>query len=354
MDTVEAKDKQLQVMNIRGLRLPHSIQEQILQRMDIEILGKFREVGRNWKESVDESKFSWVRIVKIPTTLRRGDTYLHLAAKHNLFHQFKEIIEKEVDKDPVDNLGKSPFLTACLFGSMKIAKYLMEKSEEFKIDLSRKTDEQNSMTAFDLASLGKHSELAQMLMENSVELKTHSDKENGKGFLLAVRFGDFETVERLIKSMCIKLNISDKNGNTALHMACDIDYPEIAKILIKESTKIELDLNSRGTYGCTAFHMACERGVASVVKIMLEQSDKFDIFLKAGSDDKNGFHFACHAGRTEIVDLFIEKSQALKFDLAEKTKTGFTGFQLAEKNNKVEVVELIKLKIPSLVVHTTD
>ena len=354
MDTVEAKDKQLQEINIISLRLPHSIQEQILQRMDIESLGKCREVGLKWKEFVDESKFSWVRIVKIPTTLKRGNTYLHLAAKHNLFHQFKEIIEKEVDKDPVDNIGKSPFLTACLFGSMKIAKYLMEKSEEFKIDLSRKTNEQKPMTAFDLASLGNHSELAQLIMETSVELKIHSDEENGKGFLLAVRFGHFQTVDRLIKSMCLKLNISDKNGNTALHMACDHDYPEIAKLLIKESTKLKLDLNSRGTYGCTAFHMACERGVASVVKIMLEQAVRFDIFLKAGSDDKNGFHFACRAGRTEIVDIFIEKSKALKFDLAEKTKTGFTGFQLAEKNRKVDVVDLIKLKMPSLVVHTTD
>ena len=354
MDTVEAKDEQLQEMNFLSLRLPDFIKEQILQKMDNESFGICREVGRKWNEFVDGTKFSWVRIVKIPTILKRGETYLHLAAKHNLFHQFKEIIENEVDKDPVDNIGKSPFLTACLFGSTKIAKYLMEKSKEFQIDLSRKTDEQNSMTAFDLASLGNHSELAEMIMKNSVELKTHSDEENGKGFLLAVRFGKFKVVERLVKSMCLKLNISDKKGNTALHMACDLDHPEIAKILIKESTKLELDLNSRGTYGYTAFHMACERGVASVVKIMLEQADKFDIFLKAGVDDKNGFHLACHAGRTETVDIFIEKSKALNFDLAAKTKTGFTGFQLAEKNRRVDVVDLIKLKIPSLVVHTTD
>ena len=42
--------------------------------------------------------------------------------------QFEEILNGEAEKDIVNDSGYSPFLVACLFGSLKIAEFLMKKS----------------------------------------------------------------------------------------------------------------------------------------------------------------------------------------------------------------------------------
>ena len=234
---------------------------------------------------------------------------MHLVAKHNQIDVFEEILKGEAEKDIVNESGYSPFLVACLFGSLRIAEFLMKKSEDFKIDLSRKVKKK---TAFDLARIGNYSELAEMIMKTSVQLNIHSNAENDKGFLLTVRCGHFDIVERFIKNMSIKMNVADKMGNNALHIACSLHYPEIAKLLIKNATKLELDLNAKGPYGFTAFHMACKAGLVTVVDMMLDQANIFDF--------------------------------------TSKTKTGSTGFQLAKKNGMEHVVGLIKSRMPSLVI----
>ena len=59
-------------------------------------------------------------------------------------------------------------------------------------------------------------------------------------------------------------------------------------------------------------------------------------------------------GHTKIVEMLIDVSETLKLDLASKNKTvenAYTGFQLADIYGETNVVELIKAKIPSLVVY---
>ena len=60
------------------------------------------------------------------------------------------------------------------------------------------------------------------------------------------------------------------------------------------------------------------------------------------------------ARHTKIVEMLIDVSETLKLDLASKNKTvenAYTGFQLADIYGETNVVELIKSKMPSLVVY---
>ena len=68
-DEVEDKRKQKLEMKDLILRFPH-LMEQILQKLDNKSLVKSREVAKIWQEFVDETKYPWVRIVKIPTILK--------------------------------------------------------------------------------------------------------------------------------------------------------------------------------------------------------------------------------------------------------------------------------------------
>ena len=163
MDTIEFKEEQkLKIKNV-VLKFPH-LMEQILQKLDDKSLVKSREVARMWKKFIDQGKYPWVRIVKFPTMLHGGNSYLHLAAKDNQIDTFEMILNDEADKNLVNYKGYTPFLVACLFGRVRIAELLMKKPAELKIDLGRKTH--FNETAFHLACRS-NVEMAEMIMKNS-------------------------------------------------------------------------------------------------------------------------------------------------------------------------------------------
>ena len=87
MDTFE--NQKLEIEDLIP-RFPH-LMEQILQKLDNESLVKSTGVARIWKEFIDDTKYSWVRIVKIPTILKSGNAYLHIAVIHNQIDMFENI-----------------------------------------------------------------------------------------------------------------------------------------------------------------------------------------------------------------------------------------------------------------------
>ena len=174
MNTIEFKEKHKLEMENVLLKFPHFM-EKILQKLDDESLVKSREVARKWKKLIDQRKYPWVRIVKFPTILHGGNTYLHLAAKDNQIDTFEVILNDEADKNLVNDKGYTPFLVACLFGQMRIAELLMKKPAELKIDLSRKTN--CNETAFHLACISGNADMAEMIVKNSDMLKIDFDEE---------------------------------------------------------------------------------------------------------------------------------------------------------------------------------
>ena len=174
MNTIEFKEKHKLEMENVLLKFPHFM-EKILQKLDDESLVKSREVARKWKKLIDQRKYPWVRIVKFPTILHGGNTYLHLAAKDNQIDTFEVILNDEADKNLVNDKGYTPFLVACLFGRMRIAELLMKKPAELKIDLSRKTN--CNETAFHLACISGNADMAEMIVKKSDTLKIDLDEE---------------------------------------------------------------------------------------------------------------------------------------------------------------------------------
>ena len=155
-------------MNNFMQRFPH-LMEQILQKLDNKGLAKSREIARSWQKIIDTRMYLWLRIVKIPTILNGGNTYLHLAARNGQIGQFRDILDIEADKNPVNENGFTPFLVACHSGCVKITEMLLKKYDELKVDLSRK--DKCGSTAFHLACIGGRYELAELIMKNLDKLK---------------------------------------------------------------------------------------------------------------------------------------------------------------------------------------
>ena len=78
-------------------RFPHII-EKIFETLDDKSLTTCREVSKTWQKFIDERNLSWIRIIKIPTILKRGNTYLHIAAQTGQTELLEMILDDEDDK----------------------------------------------------------------------------------------------------------------------------------------------------------------------------------------------------------------------------------------------------------------
>ena len=117
-------------------RFPHII-EKIFETLDDKSLTTCREVSTTWQKFIDERNLSWIRIVKIPKTLKHGNTYLHIAAQTGQTELLEMILDEHEDvedKSPKNQRGLTPFHTACESGHLKTVEMLILNSSNFKID----------------------------------------------------------------------------------------------------------------------------------------------------------------------------------------------------------------------------
>ena len=150
-------------------RFPH-LAERIFQQLDDKGLAKSRQVEKLWQKFIDERNYPWLRIIKIPTILQDGYTYMHLAAQYGQTDMFEIILNQEDNKNPKSKYGfETPFLIACRKGHMNIALIILEKSDELKIELN--TQDNYGSTAFHTACWNGNSEIAEMIMKYSPQLK---------------------------------------------------------------------------------------------------------------------------------------------------------------------------------------
>jgi ankyrin repeat protein len=174
----------------------------------------------------------------------------------------------------------------------------MKNSLKLEIDLNSENDECN--TAFHQACLEGHSEIAKMIMKNSSKLDIWLNTINEDGnsaFYIAWVFKIFvemmiEQSDSLTKnSFKLKndLNSPDDEGNTAFHTACELSHSEMAKMIMQNSSTLEIDLNIK--------MMARQLSTLLILEMMIEQSDAVELDLKAkNNDNKTGYQLAKEEG----------------------------------------------------------
>ena len=94
------------------------------------------------------------------------------------------------------------------------------------------------------------------------------------------------------------------------YSACSEGRTELAKLLIENSTKINIDVNATDVSGTTAFHKACYFGHKSIIELILDDSVASKIVQAKNISGKTGFQLATEKG-------------------LEINKSGKTGLQLA-------------------------
>jgi ankyrin repeat protein len=98
------------------------------------------------------------------------------------------------------------------------------------------------------------------------------------------------------------VNIQDEHGNTPLHFACYNDNKTIVKMLV---TDANADVNIQDKDGNTPLHLACNNDNKIIVKMLLTDAN-----VNVNIQDKDGstvLHWACRNGNEAIVKLIIDK-----------------------------------------------
>lgn len=106
----------------------------------------------------------------------------------------------------------------------------------------------------------------------------------------------------------VSLEIPDKNGFTALHLACTKSESDLAILLAAGAS-----LFSRTADGQNALHLACRARKADVVSRVLgllgdESSNTDGVFNMINKQDNGGrtpLHYACVSGEVETVDILL-------------------------------------------------
>ena len=153
-------------MEIFNSRFSH-ISENIFEQLDNKSLSNCREVTKSWKRFIDNKNYSWIQIVDIPTTLKNGNTYLHVAAKYGHTGMLDFILNNEEVKSPKNSYDETPFHIACQYGNVNVAELIIEKSFEFKMDLDSKDG--LCWTAFLLACVKNQLNVVELIVQKSTK-----------------------------------------------------------------------------------------------------------------------------------------------------------------------------------------
>ena len=76
-------------------------------------------------------------------------------------------------------------------------------------------------------------------------------------------------------------------------MACLYGQAELAEIIMKNSAKLNIDLNAKDNDGWTAFHFACKYGQLKIAEMLMNNYINVNIDLNAKDNDGlTAFHLA--------------------------------------------------------------
>lgn len=150
-----------------------------------------------------------------------------------------------------------------------------------------------------------------------------------------------EAVRELVATFKCPVNLLDSKGNTALHHAAEAG--RLATVRVLHSQGVNLDMCNKD--GDAALHVAAFNGHGEVLKALV----KFgcSINYKSGYKKRAPLHYACDGGHLELVRDLVRK---FRCDVGMQDQNGLTPVHVAVVAGKIEVVrELVEVFKCSLV-----
>ncbi|OJD15619.1 hypothetical protein AJ78_04139 [Emergomyces pasteurianus Ep9510] len=184
-------------------------------------------------------------------------------------------------------------------------------------------------TALMVASYFGHSDVAQLLMDQNIDLE--SKDEDGRTSLSWAVMTGHEAVAKLLLEAGANPESKDGRGWTPLSHAVSAKDGSLIKLLLEKGA----DLESKDLYGWTPLIWATGGDEYNpIVKILLEKGANPE---SKGKDGRTFLSWAVTAGNETVVKLLLEKN----YNLESKDNNGMTPLLEAARNGNETVVKLL-------------
>jgi ankyrin repeat protein len=136
---------------------------------------------------------------------------------------------------------------------------------------------------------------------------------------IAIRRRNIDIVKILLENNKISLNhIPENNSNSALSFAIQEKYYEAVQVLATNK-KINMNINIPKLHGNTAFHIACEMEDFELIKILIDAGCDPNI---QNDDGNTGLHIVSIKNNHHMIEYLLEKGCDIKI----KNKYQYTPF----------------------------
>lgn len=148
--------------------------------------------------------------------------------------------------------------------------------------------------------------------------------------------GVAEEIDALINCPAKRLNVQNKNGIGAIHVAAMFGLSKITNILL--ALNVNVNIVDENNY--TALHYAAAKGHQSVLLMLLNAGADINATTKDGN---TALHLSALNGHTSCVKalLFIADCRQLKIDRDAQNRAGDTPLHLAAKWGFREIVDTL-------------
>ncbi|MHB9146849.1 MAG: ankyrin repeat domain-containing protein [Candidatus Amoebophilus sp.] len=278
----------------------------------------------------------------------------HKKEMNEVFRKYHKVhLPEAIKKNPVIYLA-SVYSISVWFGSLKSWVEKQEEkgiipSNEIKQTVEKLRYGRNFIAHGDLFRDMSNINLAciqQYLLSNHLDHSTtlnfsndeaynlHTkDKEVNTALHWAVFRGDLEGVRHLLTRIT-NVNVKNKYGYTALHIAAYKGYEDIATLLIEQIMYKRTNIDVVDNEGNTPLHWAAQNGNIKIVALLLAKG----AYVNATDNEGNtSLHVAAKFGHKNIASLLLGRQA----DVNAKDKNGLSPVHFAIQNGHSDLLELL-------------
>ena len=197
---------------------------------------------------------------------RKGDTPLHIAVRNGKINNVRILLEHHAQADEINNDRKTPLHIAAEVGSVEIAQLLKQYGANFN------AKDKNDQTPLIRATVHVRSNIVRFILEYPATPEMRSKIVNAK----------------------------DQNGNTALHVATDEEFHEIALLLLE----LGADVNVTNNDNKTPLEIAARINAQRLIKAFLEKGA--DIFITSNFWQQTALHYAVTNRDIKTLQMILE------------------------------------------------
>ena len=301
------------------------IAEQIFEELDNKYFIQCKVISPSWKNFIEESKFSYIRLIKTVTncskkevkkTLPKANVEETRRLASDVTKVYNELLKVNVDHPSLtlfDCAAKCGYLSVCqlmiksrnTFGSTPLD--LAAENGHLSVCqlLVGKVESTNLQKALISAIKNGHSAICHLIIESIVDKKSINvgDDCDRTPLHFAAEHNLLSVCQKLMELWNNECDPDDYDFNTPFHLAARSGHLDVCALFIGKTD----DVNAVNGDGHTPFHLAARNGHMKVCNLIIESYPSMHLNLLSFGNYDHPFYWAATEGLLDVCKLFTEK-----------------------------------------------